>query len=325
MEQRPTGNPRRAKPRSTRLDPVFLIACLLSISLPNEARSHGVLGTRFFPSTLTIEDPFANDELSLLGGFIEEPGEAGEPSARVVGLEVEYAKTILPRVALSIGDEFSFVDPRGGKTKRGTGNLELGVKIQSYTNDSTETVLSTSLGITIGKTGDTDLEADDFSTLSPALLLGQGFGGLPDSAGFLRPLALVGLLELDIPVEAASHVDGERERHSITTGWGFAILYDLHYLQTSVRDMKIRAPFNRIVPLVEVAGETCLHRGCSGDTTGYVSPGLIWIGRKFQLGAEARIPINDRTGDDVGVLLQVHLYLDDLFPDSLGRPLFMSD
>jgi hypothetical protein len=34
------------------------------------------------------------------------------------------------------------------------------------------------------------------------------------------------------------------------------------------------------------------------------------------------IPVNSRTGSDVGFIVQLHFYLDDLFPHSLGRPLF---
>ena len=36
----------------------------------------------------------------------------------------------------------------------------------------------------------------------------------------------------------------------------------------------------------------------------------------------ATVAINGRTGDNVGVIAQLHFYLDDLFPHSLGRPLF---
>ena len=40
------------------------------------------------------------------------------------------------------------------------------------------------------------------------------------------------------------------------------------------------------------------------------------------IGAEAVIPVNSRTGSDIGFIAQLHFYLDDLFPHSLGRPLF---
>ena len=72
----------------------------------------------------------------------------------------------------------------------------------------------------------------------------------------------------------------------------------------------------------EVPLETPLNRGQGGPTIGSVNPGVIWSGKYFQVGAEAMIPVNSRTGNDVGFIAQLHFYLDDLFPHSLGRPLF---
>jgi len=57
-------------------------------------------------------------------------------------------------------------------------------------------------------------------------------------------------------------------------------------------------------------------------TTGTVNPGVIYVADKFQLGFEAIIPVNRASGDGVGVIGQLHLYLDDIFPNSIGRPLF---
>ena len=34
------------------------------------------------------------------------------------------------------------------------------------------------------------------------------------------------------------------------------------------------------------------------------------------------IPINRQSGTSVGVIAQLHLYLDDIFPNTIGRPLF---
>jgi hypothetical protein len=42
----------------------------------------------------------------------------------------------------------------------------------------------------------------------------------------------------------------------------------------------------------------------------------------MQLGLEAVLPVNSRTGGGKGVLFQVHFFLDDLFPQSIGRPVF---
>ena len=53
-----------------------------------------------------------------------------------------------------------------------------------------------------------------------------------------------------------------------------------------------------------------------------MNPGVIWSGRYCQCGVEASVPVNARSGSRVGVLAQVHFYLDDLFPTVFGRPLF---
>jgi hypothetical protein len=57
-------------------------------------------------------------------------------------------------------------------------------------------------------------------------------------------------------------------------------------------------------------------------TTGTVSPGFLYIGDSYQIGVEALIPVNRESGSGVGVIGQVHFFLDDLLPNTLGRPIF---
>ena len=77
-----------------------------------------------------------------------------------------------------------------------------------------------------------------------------------------------------------------------------------------------------MIPLVEVAYSTALNRGQSGQTIGTVQPGVIWSGQYFQIGAEAIIPATRQTGHSYGGIVQLHFYLDDIFPNSFGKPLF---
>ena len=81
-----------------------------------------------------------------------------------------------------------------------------------------------------------------------------------------------------------------------------------------------------MIPIVEFQFQTPVanYRGSGIGTTGTVSPGVIWIGKYFQVGLEAIIPVNRASGTGVGVLAQLHFYLDDLFPNSLGKPIFGS-
>ena len=48
---------------------------------------------------------------------------------------------------------------------------------------------------------------------------------------------------------------------------------------------------------------------------------IIWAGRYIELAFEVVIPVNNRSGNRVGGLAQLHFFLDDLFPQTIGRPL----
>ena len=102
---------------------------------------------------------------------------------------------------------------------------------------------------------------------------------------------------------------------------GLAIEYSLPYLQSVVRDVGLTAPFDRMIPIVEIALERPLNRVDDRRFTGSINPGVLWAGRYVQIGLEAIVPINRRSGSGVGAVVQLHFFLDDLFPSSLGRPL----
>ena len=53
-----------------------------------------------------------------------------------------------------------------------------------------------------------------------------------------------------------------------------------------------------------------------------IAPGVIYMADGFQAGLEALIPGNRATSPHVGAIAQLHVFLDDLFPNSLGKPLF---
>ncbi len=49
--------------------------------------------------------------------------------------------------------------------------------------------------------------------------------------------------------------------------------------------------------------------------TAFVNPGLIWAGKYFELAVEAKIPLNEVSGHQVGVLAMIHFFLDDIAPN----------
>ena len=296
----------------------ILILLAIALALADRASGHGFAGARFFPATLSTDDPFVNDELSLPTVSTIKTAEGRETA-----IAADVAKRITPNLGIEVGEEFIDLNPKHEHETSGFGNLELGAKYQFFTSAEHEAILSLGAEVEIGGTGQRRVEADSFSTWTPAFLFGKGLGDLPDTFSLLRPAAVTGVVGVAIPTSASTRIsDGEIERHPNVLQYGFALEYSLIYLQQQIKDVGLSAPFDRLIPLVEFSFETPLNRGQTGQTTGTINPGVIWSSKYVQFGVEAVVPINERTGTSVGVIGQVHFYLDDLFPRSLGRPLF---
>ena len=301
---------------------------IASVAAVQGVFAHGTAGKRFFPATLLTEDPFVADELSLPTiSTIRTSGGDDAPATRETVFSVDMSKRITENLGVGFGAAYKQLRPDGGGgTQRGFDNAAASIKYKFYQDNEHETLLSTGIDWDIGGSGSKRVGAESFSTVTPALFFGKGFGDLPDSAMYLRPLALTGSVGIGIPSRANSssfNDEGEvvLERHPHVLNLGFAFEYSLPYLQAFVKDVGLRQPFNQLIPIVEVALSTPLDRG-RGPTTGTVNPGILWAGRTMQLGLEAVIPINHQTGSRLGWLVQVHFFLDDLFPTSIGKPIF---
>jgi hypothetical protein len=297
---------------------VAALAAVPLILATADADAHGFAGKRFFPATIATDDPFVADELSL--PTVSTIRNSGEGGGQEIDIGYDIAKRITPNFGVGIGQtwqHFSNASP-------GFSNLEVSAKYLLLRDDPRELLFSVGVGAEIGGTGAKRVGADRFSTITPAVFFGKGMGDLPDSLPWLKPFAITGTLGVGFPTRASTVTDpdtGDVERHPNTLETGFAIEYSLQYLQSFVRDVGLPAPFNRMIPLVEFSLSTPLNRQ-SGQTVGTINPGIIWAGQYFQIGAEAIIPVNSRSGRNVGGIIQLHFFIDDLFPGSLGKPLF---
>ena len=213
------------------------------------------------------------------------------------------------------------MSPDGGTNQKGWDNFALSLKYQFYQNAEHEAIVSAGIDWDIGHSGSERVGAEPFSTVTPALFFGKGFGDLPESARLLRPFALTGQLGVSIPSRTSTSTvndDGDvvSERNPNNLIWGFALEYSVPYLQSFVKDMGWGAPFNRMIPIVEFNFSTALNRGASG-TTGTINPGILWAGQSVQLGIEAVIPVNARTWEQdrrdcaTALLPRRHLSQDD--------------
>lgn len=287
----------------------IICAAILTSALYNgSAHAHGVIGQRFIPSTLAVEDPFTSDEMNLLSFNRGSKSKEG----RETSFGFEISKRLHPDFAITVGWEYLSVDPSDGPKTRGAANPEFNFKYVLLRSPQHEGIFSVGLSIEPGGVGSKKV-AEKVTTLSPALYFGKGLGDLPDALDYLKPLAVTGTMELGIP--ANRKLAGDEERNSTALRYGLAIMYSIPYLQSSIKDIGLGTPFNRMFPVVEFNFETNVNNPGRGRTTGFVNPGLLWVGKYIELGLGAQVPLNSRSGKDVGVRSLVHVFLDDLWPN----------
>src|ERR1700756_736532 len=157
------------------------LSVIVILSMPISSWAHCVVGKRFLPSTIAIDDPCMSDELSFVFNYLKSQDEQD------YSIPVSYAKRIFPHFGIEISDAYQFIKPSGEKTQHGFSNLSVGLKYQFLTNSSHETVFSIAVDADIGHTGNSSVDADSFTTITPVFDFGQGFGDLPESMKYLRP------------------------------------------------------------------------------------------------------------------------------------------
>lgn len=293
--------------------------CVASVAICSAtiAAAHGFAGPRFFPATVATEDPFTADELALPTVAWFKDGD----EVRTTSYSMEFAKRITPNFALAFGGTYLRLDPKGESAVYGFENIDIGAKYQIAVNRTRETIYSIGVEAALGGTGTNHIGAEDFTVVTPAFFFGKGFGDLFEPMSFMRAFAVTGLLGVAIPTEAhTTNEFGEIEDNPSTLEIGLALEYSMIYLQSQVQNIGLGPPFDRMVLLTEISLETPMSG--DGSTRGTISPGFVWTGEVLQISAQAIIPWNRESGRAVGFLTQLHFYLDDIFPATLGRPIF---
>jgi hypothetical protein len=251
-----------------------------------------------------------------------------DPSASEIDISAEFSKRITDTFGVSVGSTWTHIRPPGGPSVSGWQNLETSFMSQFYTNAEHEFVMSAALNVEWGGTGSNSVDADSFSTLTPTFFFGKGFGDLPNSFGWLRAFAVTGQVGYAVPTKSAIITvddggDISIENNPSVLQYGGTLQFSMPYLKSSVIDAGLPDFINHLIPIVEASFETPVsnNTGTGLGTTGTVNPGVIWVGNYYQVGAEAIIPVNRASGTGTGVIAQLHLYLDDIFPNTIGQPL----
>jgi hypothetical protein len=186
----------------------FCAAAWLVAGVP--AFAHGFAGNRFFPATLATDDPFVANELSL--PTFEAIRQPGTPPAKAFTLSTDLALRLTPNLGVEVGEGYQLQKSPGSRLRTGFNNVEVGGKYQFFVSPEHETILSIGLDAEIGGTGRRSIGADRFSTVTPTLFFGKGFGDLPDSVWALRPFALTGVVGVSFPTKASVRDEEEVER-----------------------------------------------------------------------------------------------------------------
>ena len=300
--------------------------------------SAGYVGDRFFPSTLATTVPTPADFYNP-PYFVKLPDTA---ATHETDIPTTYSRLVTKDWSVFFTETFRILDVANKGRLSGFDNLVIGTQYQLYTNPEHQFVFTVGGTAAIGGTGSPGIAAS-FSTLTPTVYIGKGFGDLPDSLAWLRPLTVSGTVAVAVPTASTSlgTIDSLRADAGAFTSLmtvpsgattlsetinpkilqlGFALEYSLVTNQyTGPNRTGTRYP-EGWVPLIEFTTATPLNGPLAGKTTGTINPGVIWVNRYLQVGLEAIIPMNAQSGRDLGVRAQAHLYFSEIFPDL--KPIF---
>jgi hypothetical protein len=111
----------------------------------NQGIAHEIVGNRFFPATLGIDDPGVNDELSLPTVDSFKTGDV--PPVRQRDISGEFSKRITEDFAVSFGSTYTFLGPMDPTVPGANGfqNLDTTFKYRVFKNPEHEFVMSVGL------------------------------------------------------------------------------------------------------------------------------------------------------------------------------------
>jgi hypothetical protein len=319
----------------------LLAACCATVCSSHHAAAHAVAGVRIFPVTLTIDDPGVADEASIPTFSVQRQGADGGPGPSYqYNFGAEFDKTITKDFGLAINDSYVVNSTENDKTRTGFQDINVTAKYQAWVNPEHEFILSLGVIREFGRTGTAHIGADEYGNTTPTVYFGKGLGDIP--VPWLRPFAVTGTFGFSVADKelkatspgpgglAASMLGGvtgltsQTFNNGYSNRWvgGLSLQYSLPYYTSQVKDLGLPDFVNSLVPVVELAWSSPASKPSNLGTQAVFAPGIIYLGQTYQVGVEALIPANRASGSTIGLITQLHLFFDDLFPTTLGKPIF---
>jgi hypothetical protein len=302
------------------------------LAISSAAQAHGIAGNRYFPGTLTFDDPAVADELILPNAsYSAHPASIGD-TVYDTTVAASFARLLTPDLAIGADSSWTQWNRKGAARQAGFGMTSVSLKGRFYEDDPHEALFSASVGWGIPHSGSENVGADGPATLQLGVFGGKGFGDLPDKLAWLRPFGIAAAASAQLPTRSHTSVLGlnpvSGQLGAIATGdpnilhSGFALEYSTLYLTDRFTGQPPGAePLNQLVPLVEFAFDTPMGAGRGFKSTATANPGLSYVGVTYQIAIEAVVPLNRAAGSGVGGRVQLLMFLDDFIPSLFSKPL----
>jgi len=274
-------------------------------------RAYTAAGDRTFPASLVLPQIGPSEEI-YLNGLTQPLTKAGPGSAsRDTSGTTVIEQLITDRLGVQIEETYTRIDRVGASSLLGWQNTDTEVKYLAIQDGIHEFLMTVGVDREIGGTGAIRVGADPSGATTPRLYFGKGLGDL--DLGYLRPLAVRGLV---------GYQKADQSPRPDLVQAGFAIEYSIPYLESKVEAAPLPDFLRSITPITELFVNTPGGgHSYGGRTSAVLAPGLIYSGQGYEAGLEAMVPLSRATGSGVGVIGQIHISLDYLFPESIGRPL----
>lgn len=284
-------------------------ACVVCAA--REAGAYTAAGDRVFPSTLVLPQFAPGDELYNWDETQPQtpsgPGTPWHDTNATIGFD----KTITDRLGVVIEETWTELKTVKTGPQWGMQNLDTEVKYEAIDNQPHEFLMTLGLDREFGGTGAARVGAFASGATTPRLYLEKGMGDL--DIGPLQPLAFGALFGYQV-------ADGE-PRPSLYAP-GFFVEYSIPYLESKVETLDLPEFIRHLTPMTEVQFTIPSGESFGARTTALIAPGISYAGAGWELAAEALISGTNATGRGVGIIAQLHIALDYLAPETIGRPLF---
>jgi hypothetical protein len=295
-----------------RIGAVLLLAAWFA-TFPAPAHPFYAAGDRVFPGTLILPQIAPADEAYIQGAtpFSGTPVPLNTRRTDAIGV---FGKTLTEGLGIRFRDVYTRLDPAGRSSRYGWQTLTATAQYTAVLDGPHEFLFSVGVDRQFGGTGAGRVQRPGFSGVgatTPSVYFGKGLGDL--DIGYLRPLAISGTF---------GYLIADRSPRPDVAMPGFAIEYSIPYLESKVRALDLPDLIRGLTPITELFLTTPAGQNHGTANTALIAPGVSYAGEGWQFGIEAIIPMTRATGRGLGMTAQFHVWLDYLFPNSIGRPVF---